>query len=128
VTRNDRTKSGFRLEGRTDAEIEAMAKMSLAELSATVLFPTTSIPSRWPSARQNAARGAQRRGARISGGKTDSAVMVMVRAWAKPQGHADIAPSRFERLERDGYFTIDSDWIIPALCRAVRVEGPILEP
>jgi hypothetical protein len=40
----------------------------------------------------------------------------------------DIAPSRFERLERDGYFTIDSDWIIPALCRAVRVEGPILEP
>ena len=33
-----------------NAEIEAMAKMSLAELSATVLFPTTSIPSRWPSA------------------------------------------------------------------------------
>ena len=54
--------------------------------------------------------------------------MVTMRAWAKPQGHADMAPSRFERLERDGYFTIDSDWIIPALCRAVRVEGPILEP
>ena len=54
--------------------------------------------------------------------------MVTMRAWAKPQGHADMAPSRFERLERDGYFTIDSDWIIPTLCRAVRVEGPILEP
>ena len=54
--------------------------------------------------------------------------MVTMRAWAEPQGHADMAPSRFERLERDGYFTIDSDWIIPALCRAVRVEGPILEP
>ena len=53
--------------------------------------------------------------------------MVTMRAWAKPQGHADMAPSRFERLERDGYFTVDSDWIIPTLC-AVRVEGPILEP
>jgi hypothetical protein len=40
----------------------------------------------------------------------------------------DIAPSRFERLESDEYFTIDADWIIPALCRAVQVEGPILEP
>jgi hypothetical protein len=54
--------------------------------------------------------------------------MVTARAWAKPQGHADIAPSRFERLERDEYFTIDAAWIIPALCRAVQVEGPILEP
>jgi hypothetical protein len=40
----------------------------------------------------------------------------------------DIAPSRFARIERDGYFTIDADWIVPALCRAVHVEGPILEP
>jgi hypothetical protein len=40
----------------------------------------------------------------------------------------DVAPSRFERFERDGYFTIDTSWIIPALCRAVHVEGPILEP
>jgi hypothetical protein len=40
----------------------------------------------------------------------------------------DVAPSRFERIERDGYFTLDAGWIIPALCRAVRVEGPILEP
>jgi hypothetical protein len=40
----------------------------------------------------------------------------------------DVAPSRFERFDRDGYFTIDASWIIPALCRAVQVEGPILEP
>ena len=40
----------------------------------------------------------------------------------------DVAPSRFERFERDGYCTLDADWIIPALCRAVQVEGPILEP
>ena len=42
--------------------------------------------------------------------------------------HCDIAPSRFKRFERDGYFTLDADWIVPALCRAVQVEGPILEP
>jgi hypothetical protein len=40
----------------------------------------------------------------------------------------DVAPSRFKRFERDGYFTLDADWIIPALCRAVQVEGPVLEP
>jgi hypothetical protein len=42
--------------------------------------------------------------------------------------HCDIAPTRFTRFESDGYFTLDADWIIPALCRAVQVEGPILEP
>jgi hypothetical protein len=40
----------------------------------------------------------------------------------------DVAPSRFERIEGDGYFTLDADWIIPALRRSIRVEGPILEP
>ena len=40
----------------------------------------------------------------------------------------DVAPSRFKRFDRDEYFTIDAGWIIPALCRAVQVEGPILEP
>jgi hypothetical protein len=39
----------------------------------------------------------------------------------------DIAPSRFTRIDREGYFTIDADWIVPALCRAVHLEGPILE-
>jgi hypothetical protein len=40
----------------------------------------------------------------------------------------DVAPSRFKRFERDGYITLDADWIILALCCAVQVEGPILEP
>ena len=35
---DDRRKSGFRLNGRTDAEIEAMAKASVAELSAQGFF------------------------------------------------------------------------------------------
>jgi hypothetical protein len=42
--------------------------------------------------------------------------------------HCDIAPTRFERFECDGYFTLDADWIVLALCRAVKVEGLILEP
>jgi hypothetical protein len=40
----------------------------------------------------------------------------------------DVAPSRFKRFDRDEYFTIDAGWIIPALCCAVQVEGPIFEP
>ena len=40
----------------------------------------------------------------------------------------DVAPSRFKRFDRDEYFTIDAGWIVPALCCAVQVEGPILEP
>jgi hypothetical protein len=35
---DDRRKSGFRLDGRIDAEIEAMAKASIAELSAQGFF------------------------------------------------------------------------------------------
>jgi hypothetical protein len=31
-------------------------------------------------------------------------------------------------MESDEYFTLDADWIIPALCRSVKVESPILEP
>jgi hypothetical protein len=45
-----------------------------------------------------------------------------------PQGHADIAPSRFERIEGDGYFTLDSDWIVPALLSAMPIKGRVLEP
>jgi hypothetical protein len=40
----------------------------------------------------------------------------------------DIAPSRFERFGNDRYLTIDSNWIVPALRRAVKIEGPLLEP
>ncbi len=45
-------------------------------------------------------------------------------AWTPPIGHADIAPSRFERIEGDGYFTLDSDWIVPALLGASADQGP----
>jgi hypothetical protein len=43
-------------------------------------------------------------------------------------GSCDVPPSQFERLVDDKYFTIDAPWIIPALCRAIKIEGPILEP
>jgi hypothetical protein len=43
-------------------------------------------------------------------------------------GARSLCDVAFERLERDRYFTLDADWIIPALCRAVNLEGPILEP
>ena len=42
--------------------------------------------------------------------------------------HGGIAPSRFDRLANDNYFTIDASWIIPALLSRVQIEGPILEP
>ena len=45
----------------------------------------------------------------------------------KAAGLGDIAPSRFDRRAADGYFTIDSDWIIPALARAVQIEAPVLD-
>jgi hypothetical protein len=48
--------------------------------------------------------------------------------WTAPQGHADIAPSQFGRIENDGYLTIDAHWIIPALLRSVPIEGRVLEP
>jgi hypothetical protein len=44
---DDRKKPGFRLNGRTNAATEAVAKASLAELSATVYFLN---PLEWPSA------------------------------------------------------------------------------
>jgi hypothetical protein len=48
--------------------------------------------------------------------------------WKPPRGHADIAPSQFERIENDAYLTIDAHWIIPALLRSVPIEGRVLEP
>ena len=42
--------------------------------------------------------------------------------------HGGIAPSRFDRLANDNYFTLDSRWLIPALLSKVRIEGPVLEP
>jgi hypothetical protein len=51
------------------------------------------------------------------------------RAWTPPRGHADIAPTRFERVANDGYLTLDAPWIVPALLRsAPEIAGRILEP
>ena len=48
--------------------------------------------------------------------------------WTPPIGHADIAPTRFERIEGDGYLTLDAPWIVPALLRSVPIRGRVLEP
>jgi hypothetical protein len=53
---------------------------------------------------------------------------MMALQWKPPRGHADIAPSQFERIENDGYLTIEAHWIIPALLRSVSIEGLFLEP
>jgi hypothetical protein len=42
--------------------------------------------------------------------------------------HGGIAPTRFDRLSNDNYFTIDASWIVPALLSKVRIAGPVLEP
>ena len=55
--------------------------------------------------------------------------MAKALAWTPPIGHADIAPSRHERIEYDGYLTIDAPWIVPALLdRVPAITGRILEP
>jgi hypothetical protein len=50
------------------------------------------------------------------------------RIWTPPTGRADIAPSRFKRIEGDGYLTLDAGWIVPALLGAVSIKGRVLEP
>ena len=39
-----------------------------------------------------------------------------------------IAPSTYERLPDDRYFTIEAPWVVPALLKHVRVAGRVLEP
>ena len=36
--------------------------------------------------------------------------------------------TRFERIEGDGYLTIDAPWVVPALLRSAPIEGRVLEP
>jgi hypothetical protein len=50
------------------------------------------------------------------------------RTWTPPQGRADIAPSRHERIERDGYLGIDAHRVVPELLRSAPIEGRALEP
>lgn len=40
-------------------------------------------------------------------------------------GPADIVPSRYERIERDGYLAIDAHWVAPALLRSAPIEGRV---
>jgi hypothetical protein len=47
------------------------------------------------------------------------------RTWTPPQGPADIAPSRYGRIEGDGYLTIDAHWVVPALLPSVPIEGRV---
>jgi hypothetical protein len=42
--------------------------------------------------------------------------------------HGGIAPTRWNRLANDQYFTIEAPWIIPALLSKVKIVGPVLEP
>jgi hypothetical protein len=47
---DDRRKPGLRLNGRSDAEIEDMAKVSVAELSTQEFFSDDVNRSKWPNA------------------------------------------------------------------------------
>ena len=50
----------------------------------------------------------------------------------RPRLEAPNRPRRhrpsFERIEGDGYFTLDSEWIVPTLLGAVPIKGRVLEP
>jgi hypothetical protein len=106
-----------------------MAKASIAELSAQGFCFDDVNAVEVAESRQHAALGTRRRAARTSGRKAGSgAVMTTARAWTSPQGHADIAPSRYDRFEGDGYLTLDAPWVVPALLRSVSIEGRVLEP
>lgn len=55
-------------------------------------------------------------------------MMADIHIWTPPRGHADIAPTCFERIEHDGYLTIDAPWVVPALMPSAPIEGRALEP
>ena len=81
---DDRRKPGFRLNGRTDAKIEATANArAVAELSAQGFFFDDVNPVEVAERlAKNAAGGARRRAGGISGGKMDSArSTATARAW-----------------------------------------------
>ena len=42
--------------------------------------------------------------------------------------HGGIAPTRFDRLSNDNYFTLDAPWSVPALLSKLKIIGPVLEP
>jgi hypothetical protein len=50
-----------------------------------------------------------------------------VLAWTPPLATPTSPPQRFERIEGDGYLTLDSEWIVPGLLGAVPIKGRVLE-
>jgi hypothetical protein len=128
MTGDDRRKPDFKLN--RDAETEAMAKVDVAELPIQGFLFDDLNPAGVAVPRKNAPGAARGRAAGITGVRTDSgAVTVTARAWTQPQGHADIAPSRHDRIEGDGYLTLDAPWVVPALLQKVpEIGGRILEP
>jgi hypothetical protein len=44
------------------------------------------------------------------------------------KGRAEIAPSRNECIECDGYLAIDAHWVVPALLRPAPIDCRVLEP
>jgi hypothetical protein len=55
----------------------------------------------------------------------EEGAMTNALAWTPPVGHAEIAPSRFERIEGEGYLTLDADWIVPALLSLARFRSAV---
>jgi hypothetical protein len=60
--------------------------------------------------------------------QTDASPAPISKAASSVARHGGIAPTRWDRVKNDAYFTIDAYWIIPALLSKVPIEGPILEP
>lgn len=42
--------------------------------------------------------------------------------------HGGVAPTRWDRLKNDSYFTLDAPWVVPALLSKIKIVGPVLEP
>jgi hypothetical protein len=126
---DDQRKPGLPLDGLTDAEIEAMAKASVAELAVHrfVSDDVNTVEMGERRARMRATRDKGRRDQRLEDGLGRD--YGDARAWAQPRGRADIAPSRHDGIEGDGYLTLDAPWLVPALLRSIpEISGRILEP
>jgi hypothetical protein len=88
--------------------------------SSALQFSKTSIPERSASTSTQTPRKRTHRDGREPRSASDVA-----RSVAR---HGGIAPTRWDRLTNDSYFTIDAPWIIPALLSKVKIVGPVLEP
>jgi hypothetical protein len=115
--------------GRTDAEIEAMAKTTSPSFRPRGSFDDVNPVegSRAPRP-ECCGRRATKGAARISGGKTVSgAVMVTARlgSTAGPYRHRTF-PLRPHQC--DGYLTLDAPWVVRRCCDRPEILGRMLEP